>query len=809
LIYDINCLQGIVYANEKTMIIRLLIFLDFILQWNLVFAQDYAIKGNVCDSVTGNALYPANVVIRYSNNFTTCGTTTNENGDFVIRKFSEKRCILTISFIGYKSRQFQIAQGTANLDLGNIRLPQVCTVLNEIEVAWKPVLEYGDEGSVTLNMDLLGNVEDLSVADALEVVPGFYLDFDDKPVFNGRNDYTLLINGEKRTGQFRILNPEFSNYLYSLRNIPARYIKKVEIIPDPMGQYGFYTPVINLITKGDLHDLYSIGAGIGSNDKYQTGFEGSKKHGKLTLSPVADYSRNSMQTRVEEDRTFLSGATPGFTRESDRHSRIEKGQAGLNVGYREQQNTRIDAKIGGDLLSGEKIRCFQNTTFHNSNQASFQHEQYDSEPNAWHASVSLGKQIKLNTPRVSMFRLMSELTHAGSSKNENQFIASKYLQKNKQLNTSILLKANYFTRGKRINSMLDLGYTYQNNYNFSDRLKSTNEQWTSLSSYFRNNRLQRSTASLDIRFNRKLKELGETLRFGFSGQWVMDRISNYREDETSSDHYLQMAGSSGYNGTHLKHNVNINYQYRVLWPTSSQLMSTPEYIGENTIRTGNPELKPQTMHDFTFRLRKGYAPDLTIIGSTGKPSPLGYSLDFSYGLYFDEIVSNQQLFNDSILMQTYTNSSKHREINLTANLFYNYRNRLKFQLGGQFDAEKYFDNFSGNQTGNSWSFFAKARTKIEAKTSLELKYRYNPQQITYRSKIHESFDASVILSRSFMKNNLTAQMEISNIFAYKGLRTEYFGDNFYTNRVIRNESPIIRFRVAYILFSFYNRKEID
>ncbi len=49
-------------------------------------------------------------------------------------------------------------------------------------------------------------------------------------------------------------------------------------------------------------------------------------------------------------------------------------------------------------------------------------------------------------------------------------------------------------------------------------------------------------------------------------------------------------------------------------------------------------------------------------------------------------------------------------------------------------------------------------------------------------------------------------MEISNIFAYKGLRTEYFGDNFYTNRVIRNESPIIRFREAYVLFSFYNRK---
>lgn len=52
-------------------------------------------------------------------------------------------------------------------------------------------------------------------------------------------------------------------------------------------------------------------------------------------------------------------------------------------------------------------------------------------------------------------------------------------------------------------------------------------------------------------------------------------------------------------------------------------------------------------------------------------------------------------------------------------------------------------------------------------------------------------------------------MELSNIFAYKGLRTEYFGNNFYTNRIIRNESPIIWFRITYILFSFYNRKEID
>lgn len=787
------------------------LFLFFLFIHVTLIAQDYSlISGHVSDSVTGKALSAANAVIRYPNDNTiAAGTSTNENGDFVIRRFSRERCILTISFLGYKSRQFRTEQGTANLDLGNIQLSPVCTVLNEIEVEWKPILEYDDEGRVTLNMDMLGNVENLSVADALEVVPGFYLDFDDKPVFNGHNDYTLLINGEKRSGQFRILNPGYSNYLYSLRNIPARYIKKVEIIPDPMGQYGFYTPVINLITMGELHDLYSIGAGIGSHKKYQTGFEGSKKYGILTMSPAVDYSHTSIQTRVEEDRSFLPGATPGFTRESDRHSHIEKGQAGLNVGYRKLQKTSIDAKIGGDLLSGEKTLCLQNTTFHHSDQANFQYEQYYSEPNAYHASISLGKQIKLNTPRSSMLRLISELNHAWSSRNENQFIASKHLQKNKQLNTNILLKANYLTRGKRINSMLDLGYTYQNNYNFSDRLKVIDEQLTSLSSYFRNNRLQRSTASLDIRFNRKLKELGETLRFGFSGQWVMDRISNYSEDETSSDNYLQIAGSSGYNGNHLKHNVNINYQYRVLWPTSSQLMSTPEYIAENTVRTGNPELKPQTMHDFTFRLRKGYAPDLTIIGSTGKPSPLGYSLDCSYGLYFDEIVSNQQLFNDSILMQTYTNNSKHRKISLTANLFYNYRNKLKFQFGGQFNAEKYFDNFSDNQTGNSWSFFAKVRTKIETKTYLELKYRYNPQQITYRSKIHESSDASVTLSRSFMKNNLTTQMELSNIFAYKGLRTEYFGDNFYTNRIIRDESPILWFRITYILFSFYDRREIN
>ncbi len=32
-----------------------------------------------------------------------------------------------------------------------------------------------------------------------------------------------------------------------------------------------------------------------------------------------------------------------------------------------------------------------------------------------------------------MLRLMSELNHAGSSKNENQFIDSNYLQKTKRL----------------------------------------------------------------------------------------------------------------------------------------------------------------------------------------------------------------------------------------------------------------------------------------------------------------------------------------------------------------------------------------
>lgn len=329
------------------MLIKLNLSLFFLFIHVTLLAQDYSlISGHVCDSVTGKALCAANAVIRYPNdNVIAAGTSTNENGDFVIRKFSGERCILTISFIGYKSRQFRIKQGTANLNLGNIQLPPVHALLNEIEVEWKPVLEYGDEGSVTLNMELLENVEDLSVADALELVPGFYLDFNDKPVFNGQNNYTLLINGEKRSGQFRILNPGHDNYLYSLRNIPARYIKKVEIIPDPMGQYGFYTPVINLITKGELHDLYSIGAGIGSHKKYQTGFEGSKKYGILTLSPAVDYSNTSELTSTKEDRTFPSETASGFTRESDHHSHIEKGQAGLNVGYRKQQKPVLMQKL--------------------------------------------------------------------------------------------------------------------------------------------------------------------------------------------------------------------------------------------------------------------------------------------------------------------------------------------------------------------------------------------------------------------------------------------------------------------------------
>ena len=775
-----------------------------------LFAQNFTIKGYVSDSTTGQALSAANIVLHnLDNHLLSGGTITNENGDFFIQKLQAKPYTVTISFLGYKTRQLLVEPTKTNLNLGNIQMVASPTLLNEIVVEWKPLLEYGDDSSVTLNLDMLGNLETLSVADAMESVPGFYFDFDDKPVYNGINNYTILINGEKMGRSFRILGAE-DNYLYTLRNIPAKYIKKVEIFPEPFGKYGFYTPIINMVTNGNLRDVYNAHSGIGSNEKYMAGVNLSKKLGKVTLNPRLEYSNKNNRLTTNEDRIFENAPdVNNFSRESIQNKSSENGSAGFSIRHSQKAGNWIDVLAESNLFTNEHQKISRNTIYRT--QSLDENESYYSKPVSYNSSVSLVRLFNLSG--MQTFRVIADCKYNYSSKEEAQNLTDTYLQKNKTLNTNLGLKANYTNANKKNRLFLNMGFDYQNNYNFSERkiFDSDIHKWTSMTYYLRNNRLQRISSNIDFNVNRRFKNEAriQSIRFALSGIWNNDLVANYIKDKETNNGSFRTTNSLTYsNSKFLKQGIDLRYKYNVLWPSSDQLFSTPEYINEQTMRVGNPDLKPETRLNFTLRLRKGFDPSAVYL-SQAKFMSWGYSFDCNYWASMNEIVSNQTLNGDNVVIQSYTNNDKHSSLKASGNFYYNFRNKIKLYMGGELTSENFSDNPSGYENSNNWNAYSKIRTKMFVSTDIELKYRYNSPRVFYRSKVHDFHDASVSLSRHLLKNNLLVQFEVTNILSRKGIRTEYFGDNFYSNTIVRNESPVIWLKASYVLFSFYSRKELN
>jgi hypothetical protein len=796
-------------SDLRALILKPLCFIFFLFLSRAIIAQEFRLNGHVCDSLSNEALQGANIVVSHaqSGEFK-AGTITNNRGDFGIPIDWHEDYFITVSYIGYQS--FRLRSGMGNPPVGGIeiRLIPVTTYLDEVVVNWKPMFEYGDDGSVSLNLDVLGNIEKMSSAEAMEMIPGFYFDYNDKPFYNGYGNFTILINGEVNQGVLIGADSFGQSTLFTLRSIPAKYIKRVEIIPEPFGKYGFFTPVINLITKGELMDVINTRAMTGFPKIFDANINFSKKAGNIRLNPTIGYKIAKTHTQTVEELDFYKDDGFDYTRQTNCIEQFSTGKLGLDASFSggPENQTKINIDVV-PIFDSKKVLYLENF-LKNTVQNSFNTEQYSSHPKNWNTSFSLKRKFAL--AHLSYIRLMVDFGYQYTNRDERQITSGEYQQKYKNKNTTGRVNIGYNFRINKLYNNINIKCEYQNNYFISDRLESSDNLWISLPDYFSDKRLQRSVCSFDFRSNQRLGKPGKAMQYGLSGTYFFDQINDHKTEKISSVDNLRLSGSASYSGGIYKQRVGMGYRGRVFFPTSTQLMTTPEYVNKNTIRIGNPDLKSGQEHTISFNLSHGYKPGVIGIHSISENvKPVGYAFNLDYHLLFNGIENSQVLKDDSFLVLTFANSSKKYSLNFSGNLFYHYRDMFRVQLGIMLGNEKYSDNKFDGQFGNNWSVFTKFRMKFLSKGNLEFKYTCNSPKIAYLSKIHSWHEASILYAQNFLKNNLMVQVELSNLLMKRGIRSEYYGKDFYSKSIIKKDTPFFGIRINYLLFSFYNRESLD
>lgn len=217
------------------------------------------LTGTIKDKADKSALAYVNVVLKNeADSVFVSGAITGEDGRFTIAGVTPGRYFVQFTYIGYQNWQQTVFIGSLTdvVELGNVEMAANVQQLNEVEItARQDDVKGGMEKksfAVENNIAQSGG----SILEAMQTLPGVTVQ-DSKVQLRGNDKVVVLIDGKQTalTG--------FGNQA-SLDNIPASAIERIEVINNPSAKYDANgnAGIINIIMKKNKQEGLSGKAGI-------------------------------------------------------------------------------------------------------------------------------------------------------------------------------------------------------------------------------------------------------------------------------------------------------------------------------------------------------------------------------------------------------------------------------------------------------------------------------------------------------------------------------------------------------------------
>ncbi|WBL21383.1 TonB-dependent receptor domain-containing protein [Zunongwangia sp. HRR-M8] len=201
------------------------------------------------------------------------GTTSEEDGSFIIKKVKPGNYTLGIQFIGYNkfSKEIEITRNSGAIDLGIINLEAAVAEMDEVTVVGErsTIEQRIDRKIINVGKDL--TTTGATASEIMNNVPSVNVDQDGNIALRGNSNVRILIDGK----------PTNMDPAQLLKQIPSTSIKKIELITNPSAKYNpeGMSGIINIV----LHK----NANNGFNGNLNTGLtygENARLNGSLDLN---------------------------------------------------------------------------------------------------------------------------------------------------------------------------------------------------------------------------------------------------------------------------------------------------------------------------------------------------------------------------------------------------------------------------------------------------------------------------------------------------------------------------------------------
>ena len=261
--------------------IRVLLTSFFLLTYVISYAQNYSIKGSVKDTA-GVPLTGTVVKLKWGSD--SVATSVNMDGVFSLPDVKSNEFTLSAAFIGFQTfiKQYKIENGTA-LTIPPITLRESVNSLNEVVITAVTSMKVGED-TVTFNASSFPVRDGDAVDEVLRKLPGVKVDADGNVTNQGQVITKIRLNGKDFFG---------GDVATAIKNLPADIIKNLQFIDDYGDQAnltgiktGEPEKILNITIKEEKNKGYFVRgqAGLGNEDRYNTGIRGNMFRGEERVS---------------------------------------------------------------------------------------------------------------------------------------------------------------------------------------------------------------------------------------------------------------------------------------------------------------------------------------------------------------------------------------------------------------------------------------------------------------------------------------------------------------------------------------------
>ncbi|RYE28348.1 MAG: TonB-dependent receptor [Sphingobacteriaceae bacterium] len=222
-----------------------------LLTCKIAFAQNGSISGKITDTKQQPLVGASVSLLRLPDSVKTGGQATDENGLYQFKNLSKGKYIVKIVMISFITNYKETDFTGTDLKLPDVILAEKKTTLKEVTISSTiPQMEQKSDRLV-VNVEKLNTTGD-NALEVLKKAPGIRLDKDDNILYRNNGGVVVMIDGRRTY----MSSGELSNYL---KNMPANAVSKIELIPNPPGNYDAEgtAGMINIIMKHNKLQGYS------------------------------------------------------------------------------------------------------------------------------------------------------------------------------------------------------------------------------------------------------------------------------------------------------------------------------------------------------------------------------------------------------------------------------------------------------------------------------------------------------------------------------------------------------------------------